>query len=153
MLQRKVYEDCRRCEILLQRSEWLLEPADWVLEELGSGGNGQVFKATCPETGCEHAAKFMSYDSGKWECAMIERVQGTRNRHIVRAICSGLTRNQVGLNDGTSYPRFVLLSELMSEDLFSAVFAPCGLSRGLFARACGLKHIAYQLLHSIKGEC
>jgi serine/threonine protein kinase len=152
MLQRKVYSGCSRCEAVLQRSEWLLEPTDWKLEELGSGGNGQVYKATCVETGCEHAAKFLSYNGGKWESTMLARAHRSQSRHIVRTICAGPSRNPAGQADKGVRPQFVIISELMSEDLFSAVFEPCWLSKSLFAKGCALKHIAYQLFQSIQGK-
>ena len=152
MLQWKVYSGCSRCEPVLRRSEWLLEPSDWNLEELGTGGNGQVYKATCVETECEHAAKFLSYDGGKHECAMLARAHRSQSRHVVRTICAGLSQNTTGLPDKGARPRFVILSELMSEDLFSAVFEPCWLSKSLLAKGCALKHIAYQLLQSITGK-
>jgi serine/threonine protein kinase len=152
MLQRKVYSGCSRCEAVLQRSEWLLEPTDWKLEELGSGGNGQVYKATCVETGCEHAAKFLSYNGGEWESTMLARAHRSQSRHIVRTICAGPSRNPAGQADKGVRPQFVIISELMSEDLFSAVFEPCWLSKSLFAKGCALKHIAYQLFQSIQGK-
>ena len=152
MLQWKAYSGCSRCEPVLRRSEWLLEPSDWTLEELGTGGNGQVYKATCVETECEHAAKFLSYDGGKHECAMLARAHRSQSRHVVRTICAGLSQNTTGLPDKSARARFVILSELMSEDLFSAVFEPCWLSKSLFAKGCALKHIAYQLLQSISGK-
>jgi hypothetical protein len=152
MLQWKMFSSCSRCEPVLQRSEWLLEPSNWILEELGTGGNGQVYKATCVETGCEHAAKFLSYDGGKHECAMLARAHRSQSRHVVRTICAGLSQNTTGLPDKSARARFVILSELMSEDLFSAVFEPCWLSKSLFAKGCALKHIAYQLLQSISGK-
>jgi serine/threonine protein kinase len=152
MLQRTIYNRCGRCEDVLQRSQWLLEPTDWELEKLGSGGNGQIYKATCRETKCEHAAKFLPYGSGRWECEMTERVQEIHSKHVVKAICSGLSRNPI---DGTSgaAPKIVLLLELMSEDLFEAVFAPSSLSYRMFAKPCALRHIAYQLLQGIRGQC
>ncbi|KAM0714683.1 hypothetical protein Q7P37_009700 [Cladosporium fusiforme] len=148
-MERKIYQGCKRCDDVLQRSEWLLDPVDWELEKLGSGGNGQVYKATCSETRCEHVAKFLPYRRGKWECAMTEQVQQVQSRHIVRAICSGLTRNPLEVKTNAQ-PKIVLLLELMSEDLFEAVFEPSLLSRRLFSKSCTLKHIAYQVLQGVQ---
>lgn len=151
MLQKRIYGGCSRCEHVLRRSEWLLETAEWRLEKLGSGSNGQVYKATCLETGCEHAAKFLTVDGGQHECAMIARV--LQSQYVVRMICSGLTKNPIICADDGRRLGFVILSELMSEDLFSAVFTPHWLSRSLVAKGCALKHIAYQVLQGIQGQC
>lgn len=109
-----------------------------------------MYKATCPETGCEHAAKFLTVDGGQWECAMAARV--LQSQYIVRVICSGLTKNPIACANGGQRSGFVILSELMSEDLFSAVFTPCWLSKSLVAKGCALKHIAYQVLRGIQGQ-
>lgn len=149
---RRSYHACSRCHDILERSQWLLEPRDWKLQELGSGGNGQVYKARCFETGCEHAAKFLLYPSGGWECDTTERVQRSQSRHIVRAICSGMTRHPAG-GASENAPKIVLLLELMSEDLFEAVFTPSPVSVRMFRKSCALKHVAYQLLEAIRGRC
>lgn len=148
---RKIYHGCSRCNAILERSQWLLEPEEWKLQKLGSGGNGEVYKAWCPETGCEHAAKFLPYPNGEWECKVTERVQKAGSKHIAKAICSGLSRHLVG-GASDSAPKIVLLLELMSEDLFEAVFAPSPLSTRMLDKSCALKHVAYQLLEAVRGQ-
>lgn len=148
---RKRYHGCARCNDVLERSQWLLDPKDWKMQKLGSGGNGEVYKARCPETGCEHAAKFLPYPNGRWECDMTELVQRVESRHIVRAICSGVSKHPVGGASITA-PKIVLLLELMSEDLFDAVFEPCTIAARMFRKRCALKHVAYQLLGAIQGR-
>jgi hypothetical protein len=149
---RKIYHGCTRCKDLLEKSQWLLEPKDWKLQELGSGGNGEVYKARCPETGCEHAAKFLPFTNGAWECHVTEQVQKAESRHIIKAICSGMSRHPVG-GASDSAPKIVLLLELMSEDLFDAIFAPSTISKRMFHKSCALKHVAYQLLDAVRGQC
>jgi len=149
---RRIYHGCSRCNHILERSQWLLEPKEWKLQKLGSGGNGEVYKARCPETGCEHAAKFLPYPTGRWECDVTERVQKDASRHILRAICSGISKNPAG-GASDSVPKIVLLLELMSEDLFEAVFTPSPISIGMLDKNCALKHVAYQLLEAVRGQC
>lgn len=148
---RRIYHGCSRCNHILERSQWLLEPKDWKLQKLGSGGNGEVYRARCPETGCEHAAKFLPYSSGRWECDVTERVQKDASRHILKAICSGISKHPAG-GASDSVPQIVLLLELMSEDLFEAVFTPSAISVRMLNKNCALKHVAYQLLEAVRGQ-
>lgn len=148
---RRIYHGCSRCDNILKRSQWLLDPKDWKLQKLGSGGNGEVYKARCPETGCEHAAKFIPYPNGGWECDVNKRVQKIESRHIVKAICSGLSKHPEG-GASDSAPKIVLLLELMSEDLFEAVFAPSPIAARMLYKSCALKHVAYQLLEAVRGQ-
>lgn len=151
-MSKKVYHGCAGCNHILHRDQWLLDSTTWDLQKIGAGGNGEIYRTACRETKCEHAAKFLPYSSGKRECDMAEKVKGVDTRFIVKAICSGVSRNPAACG-AAGLPCVVLLFELMDGDLFDIILSHSSLADRMLGRGCVLRHIAYQLLEAMQGMC
>lgn len=107
-----IYHGCGRCIHVLRRDGWLLDSVVWDLQGIGAVDNGKLHRATCRETGCEHAAKFLPCFSGKRKCNITEKMKCIDTRSIVKAICSGVSRNPAACG-AAGAPRIVLLFDLL----------------------------------------